>query len=292
IDEPADQRATYLRTYAMEMRAAGVNFCYPVHESEENSWVDTLSNGTPLIEVIKQLADFLNAYHDIYSNVVVSELEGNVRVNGIVPFNGEWNLSGPRIDSPVNESKVTIAYTDKIDAPYSYLHIINHNWDSTYHTMSPQFDIPVEIPVRDSCVSIMIISSDFSDTVYPRFTSDDTLVNLVVPRLEYYDVIILSFADTTTIAESPTQIPSKIYIHTYPNPFNSSVRIELTYGNCKMQNENCKVQIYNLKGQEVVELSGSKTVIWTPRENLPAGVYFVRTTIDKQVVNKHIIYLK
>ncbi|RLC34327.1 MAG: hypothetical protein DRZ76_02875 [Candidatus Nealsonbacteria bacterium] len=95
----------------------------------------------------------------------------------------------------------------------------------------------------------------------------------------------------TGIEETQHQIPIAISLFTYPNPFNSSVRIELTYGNCKMQNENCKVQIYNLGGHKIAELPSDKTV-WTPGKDLPAGMYFVRARVGEQTRCKKILYIK
>nr|MBC8527118.1 hypothetical protein [Candidatus Cloacimonadota bacterium] len=201
IDEPADQRAIYLLTYAMEMRAAGVNFCFPVHEAEENAWEDTLSDGTPLIEIMKQQADFLNAYDCIYRNVIMSYYETMVTVNGVVPFNGEWNIdwdSGLNFNSPVNESKVTIAYMDKDDGTQSYLHIINHNWDDENHEMLPQIDVPVQIPAQNTCEQVSVVSPDFTDTLSVPFVYEENVITLTMPELEYYNVIVLDWVTAST----------------------------------------------------------------------------------------------
>ena len=298
IDEPADERAVYIRTFGMEMRAAGVNFCFPVQVSEEDSWTDTLSDGTPLIEVIKQQADFLNSYSHIYKDVTVSDDETLVTVNGVVPFNGAWNIDwesgGLCFNSPVNESKVTVAYTYSADSSHAYLHIINHNWDSTARMMLPQDSIPVTIPVRDTCYSVMIISPDFPDTVYPAFDYEDSLVTLVVPTLEYYDVVILNFVDSVSIAEKTAKSREEILICAYPDPFNSSVTITVPAG--------ARVEICDLQGRLVyVPSSGSPKAsrvrankfLWSPDQSVSSGVYLIRAiTLDGRVAERKIVLIR
>ncbi|MCD6098822.1 T9SS type A sorting domain-containing protein [bacterium] len=296
IDEPADERAIYIRTYGMEMRAAGVNFCFPVQVSDEDSWTDTLSDGTPLIEIIKQQADFLNAYFDIYKNATVSDNETLVTVNGIVPFNGEWNIDwesgGLRFDSPVNESNVTIAYTYAADSSRAYLHIINHNWDSAGRVMLPQESVPVTVPVSDTCRVVMLVSPDFPDTVYPEFDYEDGIISLVIPVLEYYDIIILDFADTTKIAEGRSRSPLGIAISACPNPFNSSLRIEALAG--------ADIEIYDINGRLVENIPAKDEsvrpdptmVIWAPDKDIPSGVYLIKASVEKGTVVKKVIYLK
>jgi len=191
VNEPANERAEFLRIYPMEMHAAGVSYCFPVVEMYENAWEDTASDGTPLIEIIKRLTDFLNAHADIYRDVTVNAQEGNVTVNGVVPFNGEWNLEGNRMDSPANESKVSIAYTDSADGTRSYLHIINHDWDDASHRVIPQAEVPVCIPQCGDCIGVSVVSPDFEGEVDLAHTLEEGVLSFEVPRLSYYDVCVI-----------------------------------------------------------------------------------------------------
>ncbi len=207
IDEPADERAVYLKTYAMEMLAAGVHFCFPVMANEENAWLDQISDGTPLIMVIRQLTNFINWHKEIYQDVVVNCAEDRVTVNGVVPFNGEWNIVDDRIFSPVNESKVTIAYTDSNNYPKSYLHIINHYWDDLQHTIIPQENVEVRVPVAETCTGVSIVSPD-SPLIIHEFYCEDNYVNLVIPNLEFYAAIILDISPAPTPTVTNTPAPS------------------------------------------------------------------------------------
>ncbi|RKZ29718.1 hypothetical protein DRQ33_08555 [bacterium] len=324
IDEPADERAIYIRTYGMEMCAAGVNFCFPVQVSEEDSWTDTLSDGTPLIEIIKQQADFLNAYFDIYQNVTVSDNETLVTVNGIVPFNGEWNIDwegGMRFNSPVNESKVTIAYTESEIEERAYLHIINHDWDSAGRAMLPQDSIPVTIPVSDTCWAVLLVSPDFPDTVYPEFEYEDSVVSLIVPTLEYYNVIILDFTDTTNISEEMAKLPIEFSISAYPNPFNSSVIITVSGGRGLASQTLTNIAIYDIMGNLIAtpcsadrsaslvpldkgdgnrasaKVSGGSAsaqgvYIWTPDQSIPSGIYLMKAIIGNKTITKRVVLVR
>ncbi len=308
IDEPADERAIYLRTYPMEMRVAGVNFCYPVVESEEIAWLDSTSDGTAIIDVIKQQTDFLNTYIHIYRDVTISDAETLVTVNGIVPYNGEWNWDWGMIISPVNESKVTIAYTESEIEERAYLHIINHDWDSAGRMMLPQDSIPVTIPVSDTCRVVMIISPDFPDTLYPAFDYEDGVVSLVIPILEYYNIIILDFADTTKITEKTPKLPTGIYISVSPNPFNSSCAISAPSG--------AKIEIYDLRGTlrlrsvpdgstgsptghhghracRDAEMTANREFIWHPDKSITSGIYLIKATMENGLIKtKRIVYLQ
>jgi hypothetical protein len=280
IDEPADERAIYLKTYAMEMYAVGVNFCFPVLEAEEDAWADSTSDSTTLIEIIKQQADFLNAYKKIYRNVAMNRVEDKVTVNGIVPFNGEWIWEGNRIISPVNDSKVTISYMDAQDELYSYLHVINHDWDSTSHRMIRQSNVPVEIPVRDSCIMVRVVSPDLPREDTLPFTCQDSVVRCIIPELDYYDVLILDLFSSGV--EEDVNTREAFLYQGCPNPFVSSTSIRYSVAKAG----HIELKIYNLAGQLAKTLvdepqkAGTHSRNWNSRNNkgkiMPSGMYFVR----------------
>ena len=228
LGEPADERIEYLKIYSMEMYAAGVNFCFPVIEPGENAWMDSASDGTLMIEVIKQLTGFLNGHKDVYGDVTWNNFENEVKVNGVTPFNGEWNVVNGRIYSPVNESKVTISYMDSRDYTKSYLHIINHNWNDASRKMIPQSDVPVEIPVKDGCLNMKIISPDFTGEISLDFQYENGTVKTIIPNLAYYDVIEISYGMHVDIEK-----PNDGYLYVFnkeimPLPKNTIIIGELT----------------------------------------------------------------
>ncbi len=283
-DEPADERTEFLRTYTWEIYAAGVNFCFPVKYPGWRALNDTASDGTPVIETIKLCADFLNVHKHIYRNVIINNFEQEVTVNGVIPFNGEWNLVGGSIISPVNDSKVTISYMDKDDGTKSYLHIINHNWDSINHQMIPQYNVPVSIPVTDSCENLMLVSPDFADTLYPAFSYNADTINFTMDTLKYCNVIILEFTTTTSINEN--QILPEINISIYPNPTTGMFIIE----GAGIKN----IEITNISGQVVYDrnLQGLKNLeglIQVDLSKQPKGIYFIKIMSNNIISVKKII---
>ena len=288
-DEPADERAEYLRTYVWEIYASGLRFCLPVKISTLNAWKDTTSDGTRLIDVIKKIADFLHRYKDIYGDTVINKKEGDVKVNGIVPFNGEWNIVNGWNDSPVNESKVTIAYIDSKDGSKSYLHIINHNWDDINHRMMPQKDVEVEIPVRDEPLLIRLASPDFEKEDTLSFDYENKRVTLKIPELRYYAVLIIEFPGPGVEEE-----PSKLNIS-----YSLGKSVKFFYelpSKGKMG-----IKIYDKTGRVVRKLldgiqdRGYHEIVWDGKDDggreVCSGIYFVIFKYKELTLKKKIVKL-
>ena len=293
-DEPADERAAGLLTYMAEAYAAGVRFAIPLSGNESYYiWRDTLSDGRTVAEVIKPMVDFINLYgEEIYKNVMVSEFEPFVRVNGIVPDNGDTIEP-----SYVNGSRVAIAYTDAEDGARSYLHIINHNWDTLTHCMIPQDSVLVEIPVSDSCVMVRLISPDFDAEDTLDFSYENGTVRCTIPELRYYVVLVIDLQLTGTKENgSHTCGPA---IEVQPNPFNGIAHIRYSV------TKPCRVRlaIYDVTGRLVKRLvdkphkRGVYSIAWDSTNDhgvtVGAGLYFVNLKVDgKAVETQKLLILK
>lgn len=189
-DEPADERAAYLRTFPMEAYAAGVRFCFPVRANQERAAEDVTSDGVRLIDVIKEQTDFVNAHPEIFRDVEVDSRENRVTVNGIVPFNGARNVVDGRNDSRVNAAMVTVALTRPRGGGRSYLHVVNHNWDPAGHRMVEQRDVPVTVPVS-GCTKVTAVAPDLAGEAELPFTATTGGVSFRLPRLSSYAVVVL-----------------------------------------------------------------------------------------------------
>jgi hypothetical protein len=276
----ADERAEYLSVYPFEIYASGVKFCFPIWEPHFNAYYDTLSNGNPISDIIKRGTEFINQNWEIYKDFDVNPLEGQVKINGIVPFNGEWHIENGRIHSPVNESKVTVAYTDSPNGIFSYLHIMNHNWDSISHRFEPQYDIDVYIPTQTRPFVVFTISPEDSDTVYLPFEYQENAVNLTLPSLHYYRVIVLQYLPTSIISKTKISyhkiklIAPSIFTKRLPLALFVPVKTEI------------KIFVYNSAGRLIKNLfsnsleEGIYRLYWDGVDErglyLPTGVYFLR----------------
>jgi hypothetical protein len=288
---PADERAEYLMVYPFEMYAAGVQFCFPIWEPHFNAFLDTLSDGTPVSEIIYRLTDFINSYWEIYKNVEVNPLENQVQVNGIVPFNGEWHIENGRIHSPVNESKVTIAYTDSQNGLFSYLHIMNHNWDSLDHRFEPQYDVEVFIPTVTIPSLVFAISPEDSDTIFLTFDYNENGINLTLPILKHYVIVVLQ--------NLPTAIHSKDFSFNFrilsPSIFTEELPICLFVLNGGPIN----ISVYNIAGRKVGDIftgklnAGFYRFSWNGKTkngfSTPSGLYFLTLKAGKKKIIKKIL---
>ncbi len=276
IDEPADERAEYLKIFVPEMYSVGVRFAFPVVCGGEVAFFDTLSDGRRLIDIIKNLADFFNNNREIYREFDLNPDVDSVKVNGIIPFNGVEEYIGIiRKPLPVNESKVSISYTDSKDGLKSYLHIINHNWDSLAHRIIYQYNIPVEIPVKDSVINLYIISPDTTDTIFPSYNYSSLKVNLSIPEIKYYSIIVTEFSETNVREEVREISTPGLYLNLFPKKQGLLILYGIPF------KTDVEILIYNISGRRISEIlsktlnSGNYKILWKGYKNLPPGLYFI-----------------
>jgi len=118
-----------------------------------------------------------------------------------------------------------------------------------------------------------------------------------------YAVIVLH--NTMTSIAERAQLPQSFDVHAYPNPFNSAVRISVDYPAGTTNVSPVQVDIFDIAGRRIdvitnqgdYSLSGRNDsageLIWSPQDNLPSGVYLVRTaTPDGRSATQRVLYLK
>ncbi len=79
-----------------------------------------------------------------------------------------------------------------------------------------------------------------------------------------------------------TPITSSLALNAYPNPFNSSCRMETA--------EDAEIEIFDIRGNLVQKLDN--TDVFTPTEDTPSGVYLVRARTQKEAITKKIHFVK
>ena len=114
------------------------------------------------------------------------------------------------------------------------------------------------------------------------------------------------------VLEQKNILPNNLNISAYPNPFNSSVKITISYSADIAENSALKemtIMVCDIRGNIVYtncmrglptstnnrhrEMSPtSRTFIWRPDKSISSGIYLVRASIDGQIITKRIVYIK
>ncbi|MCP4583656.1 MAG: T9SS type A sorting domain-containing protein [candidate division Zixibacteria bacterium] len=106
------------------------------------------------------------------------------------------------------------------------------------------------------------------------------------------DIFYKSYTpDSTVIVEGQVDIPETIDLTTYPNPFNSSLTININ------SQQSGKVQIYDMLGRIINEfeyVKGINLINWNAHDisgnRITSGVYFIKTKGgDSQIIKKIIL---
>jgi len=134
-----------------------------------------------------------------------------------------------------------------------------------------------------------------------------TLLEIAQTWRDEYDSIpnMFWFGGGTFVDDPQADKPEEISICTYPNPFNSSVTISLTYGSESSQTLST-IKIFDINGRIVAEIpaNGSESAKpsstnasgacrWQPDESLGSGIYLVRAKVGgNETTVKRVVYLK
>ena len=136
---------------------------------------------------------------------------------------------------------------------------------------------------------------DFVDDYYIVVSNAENVKNCLVGNL-----YVGLHDSSTSVAEN--NIPKKLEITSYPNPFNSAVKITAPVS--------AEIEIFDVNGRIVDNLTvreGSRVfkpnanvknensptnIVWQPSENISSGVYLVRLSIGDESTSKRIVYMK
>ena len=111
---------------------------------------------------------------------------------------------------------------------------------------------------------------------------------------------IMSLINGQSNSQSSTQSvePATLLMSNYPNPFNPSTTISFNLPSVM----NCKLEIYNLKGQRVTSLlnetrgAGKHTITWDGLDEagrpVSSGLYFYRLTTPQRTISAKMLMIK
>ncbi len=95
-------------------------------------------------------------------------------------------------------------------------------------------------------------------------------------------------------------MPKDVVLAAYPNPFNSSIRFQVSGSRCQVSGVGeQEIEIFDLKGNRIADftdyrlpITDYRCVVWRPSESVSSGIYIVRATTGERIANKKIVYLK
>jgi hypothetical protein len=94
------------------------------------------------------------------------------------------------------------------------------------------------------------------------------------------------------ISSQPGQLPTRLGLNAYPNPFNSQVLISID----GELNDLAEVNIYNLTGQKIRQLPPSNNLIWDGRDldghQVGSGIYFIKADSKDRAVSLKLTLLR
>jgi hypothetical protein len=135
------------------------------------------------------------------------------------------------------------------------------------------------------------INADEIDEIVVRLPLDTT-----VQHINIYGIVATAVADDSNYGPPDRAL----LLQCYPNPFNNAVSISF-FGPVE-NGEEIRVEIYNIRGQEIKELNikGRKgreaTVSWEAKDRndreIPSGIYILRATTLQGHAYTKLIYLK
>ncbi|MCK5833854.1 alpha/beta fold hydrolase [bacterium] len=130
-------------------------------------------------------------------------------------------------------------------------------------------------------------NSAFSDFVFDIFSRGRILTR------EFLDDVFFDIHETSNF-------PSSIDLALYPNPFNSSLSIDITgLSHFNNTNQQIKAQIFDLNGKHICDLSApceksnnNTSFTWIPEKRLSSGIYLIRIDFGDNYFTKRCIFMK
>ena len=201
----------------------------------------------------------------------------------------------------------------------------------TEELMTPYEIYPIDIELYDIAQTFLAghkLRVVITSSIFPMFDTNlnngdsmyvegDTLVatNFIYHNASYPSAIILPANNVIKISENNIEQPDKISLFAYPNPFNSSCKITISYNgnsagiamNSRFHREETQcnkntLKVFDLRGNVVGATrwvaqekgdASHRTYIWHPDKSSASGIYLIRVaTKDGSTETKRVIYLK
>ncbi len=194
--------------------------------------------------------------------------------------NNSWNWNilldiSQFLDEEITDDFVVISFEEEVNVPEGYSYSLI-NLES-----GEAIDPSVEELVIDVAQIIQDLNNDSDQVIHPEMLHIPLQLVIIGNDLETEDTHNLV-----------------MFLQNYPNPFNPDTRISFAI----TKDSHVKLEIFNIKGQRVTTLvdeyhkAGTYSVIWDAQDNysrtVASGVYLYRLTMDREVINKKMLFVK
>jgi len=208
---------------------------------------------------------------------------GAVQENGII---ANFSSNGPTFDGRIKP---------EVCARGSYTWCINPNSTTTYSQMS---GTSLACPLVGGAVALIRQAKPDWSAMEVREAVMMTASQSSNPDNSYgYGIMNAVDAveyEATVAIDKPDDLPSDFHVtNAYPNPFNPSLIIEVSGA----VGEYLTVDIFSLTGKSITNVytgtvfQPNQKMIWSP-ENIPNGIYVIRSILKDQSQFQKVTYLK
>jgi len=168
----------------------------------------------------------------------------------------------------------------------------NYNWDDV--AKCPYL-------VKEDQSRIITYDNPLSIQFKCQYAGERNLGGVMVWALGYDDIVsdesLTTAINNHWLSEQNSKeniLPDDFRILTYPNPFNSSVRIKFNI----FQKGNINIDVFDVQGRFINKITekifekGNFEILWEVDKQINSGVYFVRASYEDKTKTQKILYLK
>ena len=212
----------------------------------------------------------------------------NSKINMGIPFWGK-KYQTSTINGSFSGDVVDMRY-------YEIIGLIDNGWNYNW-------DDVAKCPylVKEDQSKIITYDNPLSIQLKCQYASERNLGGVMVWALGYDDIASDESLTTAinnywlSVHNKPVDILADDFkILTYPNPFNSSVRIKFNV----FQKGNINIDVFDVQGRFIYKMTekifekGNFEILWEVDKQINSGVYFVRASYEDKTKTQKILYLK
>lgn len=204
-------------------------------------------------------------------------------------------------DVTANSAPATLIGISSPFEPTGFCRVPRLGWAFVEATSSQVRLVKVDtMGVPTSAPGTVVWRDDEYEIQWAKVTTDSAGQMLVyygevlpnAPNIRRVQYVMTEWLDVLPAENEGVWLPTEFSLTTYPNPFNSSVRIDYELPRAR----DVALTVHNTLGQEVATLfsgranAGTHTLNWSPET--ASGVYFVKLASSDFTTSRKILYIR